>query len=657
MPRYLSAVLLLVTLATPVSAQTVSPAVAELADASAVVLTGRVIGLAVQSEAGAIYTYATVAVGEVLKGDVKADTLVVKQLGGTLPDVGLFIAGQASFARDEEVLLFLGVRPRDGTLYTVGLARGKWQVLPDLQTGGSVALSGEERVEIGPALREAVSVSRPQPEAFVELPPEIQSRASDFTFIPASEGGPARWHEADDGVSIPVDYQTIPGGLPGGGDAQLTSAIAAWNGVNTRLQLQRGFSGPEVCPAQNFTGNGRIALYWNDPCSEIGDGDSTTFGLGGGFFTPGFKKTINGVTFNKFLQGIAILNNVGPHRTTSACLQDAVTHVLGHAIGFGHSTSSSAVMYPTLRPGCSSGSSGLGSDDIDGLRFIYPAIASGGIPPQTPTGLTASAMLDTVTMSWTPATSGGPAQNYEIQASYGDGQPPIATLTTPNATPSLTVGAVPPGSYFVRVRARNVLGTSAYSQGTTVVVGPCTAPGVPSNLAYTTADNLVTLTWTPPATGIAQGYTLYAGYSPADTTFAIPLGPTPVFQAAVPFATYYVRVAARNSCGVGPSTAVLPVSVAPCAGPPAPPTGLAYTVSQGVVRLTWNAPPTGIQPSSYEIQVGSSMGGADLAVLATTSPATTFMASAPPGRYWVRVRGRNQCGGSTVSNEIEVIVP
>ena len=27
------------------------------------------------------------------------------------------------------------------------------------------------------------------------------------------------------------------------------------------------------------------------------------------------------------------------------------------------------------------------------------------------------------------------------------------------------------------------------------------------------------------------------------------------------------------------------------------------------------------------------------------------------GRYWVRVRGRNQCGGSTVSNEIEVIVP
>jgi hypothetical protein len=33
------------------------------------------------------------------------------------------------------------------------------------------------------------------------------------------------------------------------------------------------------------------------------------------------------------------------------------------------------------------------------------------------------------------------------------------------------------------------------------------------------------------------------------------------------------------------------------------------------------------------------------------------MASAQPGRYFVRVLGRNNCGDSSASNEIQVVVP
>jgi hypothetical protein len=661
MHRYLFAVCVLaLTVALPShpAAQAIPPPLLDLADASSLVVTGRVKSVDVRADAGAIYTYATVSVSEVLKGDLREASVVVKVLGGTLSDIGLFIADQAAFAPDEEVLLFLNSRPRDETLYTVGLARGKWQVLPDLQTGELAALNGGERVSIDSSFRTAVAASATHAEPFTAVPQELAVVTPSFAFIPASEGGPARWHGADDGVHVPVDYQTIPGGLPGGGGSALESAVEAWNGVGTRLQLDWGQTGSAVCPAQNFTGNGRIALYWNDPCGEIGDGDAATFGLGGGFFTPGFQKTINGVTFNGFIQGLAILNNTGPHLAAAACLRDAVTHVLGHAVGFGHSSSASAVMYATLRPGCSSGSSGLGSDDIEGLRFIYPATASGGSPPQAPTAITSSVVLDTVTLSWTPATTGGPAQSYTIEASYGPGLPVIASLNTPNATPSLVVDGVQSGSYFVRVQARNALGASAFSLGTTVVVGPCTAPGAPTGLSYTTADNLVTLAWTPPASGVTQGYWLYAGTAPGLSNALVrALGPTPSFFGPAVYGTYYVRLAAGNSCSVGPNSAELTVVVAPCTVRPNAPTGLTFTLNGNVVTLNWNAPASGNLPSRYVILAGLTRGAADLLAMETTSPATTFTASAPQGTYFVRILSRNNCGDSLgPTNEVEIVV-
>lgn len=644
--------------------QTLSSPVSDLADSSAVVALGRVASLATGADAGSIYTYASIDVAEVLKGPLAERTVVVKQLGGTLPDLGLYVSDQATFTPGEEVLVFLAVRPRDGTLYTAGLSRGKWQVLPDLKTGGRSAVNGDLRVEIDDSLRVSVAASHASTDAFVSAPPELESlSAPSFAYIPPGEGGPARWHEADDGFHIPVDYQSIPGGLPGGGSNQLDAALGAWNGVGTRLQLDRAQTGPATCPAQTFTGNGRIALYWNDPCGEISDSDTTVFGVGGGFFTPGLQKTINGVTFNAFIQGIAILNNPingapsgGPHLASAACLQDALTHVLGHAVGLGHSQDGGALMRQTLRSGCT----GLASDDVDGLRSIYPAVASGGNPPNAPTALTHSVALDTVSLSWTPATTGGPADSYILEAGSGPGLANIATFVLNSPNTSTVVNAVPSGVYYVRVRARNVLGFSGPSPDTVVTVGPCEAPGAPTNMAYSTADNLVTITWSAPATGVTQGYWFYAGYAEGDSSaLVMPLGPTPAFQAEAPFGTYNVRVAARNSCAVGPNSSPdLQVTVAPCTGVPAAPTGLTHTRAGNIVTLTWNAPPAPNLPSRYVIVVGSGPGLGNLLAVRTTSNATSFQATAPPGTYYVRVVSENNCGQSaTASNEIQVIVP
>jgi hypothetical protein len=656
MSRLILAVLLAIaSLSVPVSAQPTATAVNVLADASTLVVTGRVAGVDVRRDGGGIYTYATIDVADVFKGAVAGPALVVKVLGGTLPELGLHIADQAVFRQGEEVLLFLAVRPRDGTLYTAGLARGKWQIVTNLETAGRSAVLGSDRVDLTPAFRAGMASSRPHAEAFVTVPEETGPSRPAYSFIPEPEGGPARWHEADDGRRIPIDYQSVPGGLPGNAVAALDAAAGAWTGVNTRLELERAFSGPHTCPAETFTLPGRIALYWNDPCGEVGDGDSATFGVGGGFFTPGFQKTINGVTFNGFVQGLAILNNTGPHLASAACFESAVAHVLGHTVGLGHSNDGAAVMSPTLRSGCPTG---LAGDDMAGLRAIYPEIASGGFPPDAPTSLTNSVTLDTVRLSWTPAATGGAAQSFVLEAGSTSGQADIAVMALNSPATSTVVGAVPPGRYHVRVRARNVLGTSGPSPDTVVNVGPCQAPGVPAGLGYTTADNLVTLSWTAPAGGVTQGYWLFAGFAPGQSdALVLPLGPAPVFSGIAPFGNYYVRVAARNSCATGPATADLLVRVQPCSAPPNPPSALSFTVSGSVVTLAWNAPGSGNLPSRYRILAGNTPGVANLLEHETTSNATSFVAAAPPGVYYVRVRSQNNCGVSTDSNEVRIVVP
>jgi hypothetical protein len=151
---------------------------------------------------------------------------------------------------------------------------------------------------------------------------------------------------------------------------------------------------------------------------------------------------------------------------------------------------------------------------------------------------------------------------------------------------------------------------------------------------------------------------LYAGTAPAQSDALVTALPaTPSFFGPANFGTYYVRIAARNSCSVGPQSAELQVTVQPCTTAPAAPTGLSFTRSGNVVTLTWTAPAAGQRPSRYVIQAGSTTGSANLLIQPTTSPATSFTAFAPPGRYFVRVQGRNDCGDSPTSNEIEVVVP
>jgi hypothetical protein len=109
-----------------------------------------------------------------------------------------------------------------------------------------------------------------------------------------------------------------------------------------------------------------------------------------------------------------------------------------------------------------------------------------------------------------------------------------------------------------------------------------------------------------------------------------------------------------NACGTGAASSEIPVTLG-CASL-APPSGLTSSKAGGVLTVAWNG---ALGYSTYAMEIGSAPGASNL-FAGVVGPATSFhtaTAAAPPGTYYVRVRGISLCGISSVSNEIAVTLP
>lgn len=75
-----------------------------------------------------IYTYTTLEVESDKRGS-GGKTIIVRQLGGEVDGVGSFVAGDAHFEVDEEVVVFVRENPRgEPFFHLIGLAQGKFRV-------------------------------------------------------------------------------------------------------------------------------------------------------------------------------------------------------------------------------------------------------------------------------------------------------------------------------------------------------------------------------------------------------------------------------------------------------------------------------------------------------------------------------------------------
>ena len=107
-------------------------------------------------------------------------------------------------------------------------------------------------------------------------------------------------------------------------------------------------------------------------------------------------------------------------------------------------------------------------------------------------------------------------------------------------------------------------------------------------------------------------------------------------------------IVAIGSTPGGPGVSLLLVPTAPD-----PPSGVAFTMSGRAVTVHWNA---SLGALSYVLEAGTAAGLSNLSV-GDVGAGPSFTATVPGGRYFVRVRARNDAGVSAASPDIVIDVP
>jgi beta-glucanase (GH16 family) len=281
--------------------------------------------------------------------------------------------------------------------------------------------------------------------------------------------------------------------------------------------------------------------------------------------------------------------------------------------------------------------------------------------PAAPDALTAVVSGRGATLTWS-AHGGDAAYLLEVASAERRANPVSAEISPTRA--EVTITGIPPGQYFVRIRAKNATGPGGASNEILIAIpADCVGvPSAPSSLTGNVVGDAVTLFWQGGTSGCpASAYVIEAGSGPGSSdlaNFSTGSSATTFAVTGVIGGTYYVRVRAMTSAGTSaPSNEVrlVVVSAGACSGAPGPPAGLGANVVGTTVGLTWGA--ASGSATSYVLSAGFSPGGANVVVTDTATAATSLTAfGVAAGTYYVRVQARNGCGLGAASNEVVVVV-
>jgi hypothetical protein len=353
-----------------------------------------------------IWTYVEVRTDQVLKGTLDERTIVLKQPGGVVGNSGMLVHGQPRFSRGQQVLLYLNTGS-DRTLhvahtfmgmFAVSEAAGRKMVsrVMDASDVDVLARRDDETVTNRATLeaytrrikdtltREAGSIMRIESaradSRIVTVPPEYERKkdeASASGFVPqfALTQGGLRWAEADSGQAISFYINTDGSTVNGGGTAEIQRGMSAWptqSGANIHLQVAGQTNNCGMVADNTNTISFNDCLGQIDPSS----GCSGVVAITTTWWTS-LTSQVGGRSYLRIVEAdVAFSKTMQCFLGISSNLAEVACHELGHAIGFAHSSDSSAVMWAVAHGHGRDAT--LGDDDKSGALTVYPAPSGGG---------------------------------------------------------------------------------------------------------------------------------------------------------------------------------------------------------------------------------------------------------------------------------------
>jgi hypothetical protein len=408
-----------------------------------------------------VFTHVTVALEDVLKGEIAATEITLKQAGGTVGAVHAWVDGSPEFRSGERVLLFLRTN-QDGTLRVAHLFQGKFQIQADPVTGDDTvhrddhpagvnvlaprgtSENRQARTEARRALRDLKALIRsaaPPAGTPRGVPPITDAVAPSATVSATHEaftylGSPSRWFEPDSGVPIGMRMNAAGEPLaPGLGFDAIRSGYAAWNGVGGSSAR---FQDAGTTSAVGYQYDGVNAVSFRDPTGQIDPPAGCTGTLAiGGYFRSGETRAVNGTAFSRIIEGDIVFADgwQGCNVFESAVnFTEVATHELGHVLGIGHSSNPQSIM--TAYAHLDGRGGRLDADDVAAVTSMYPAPT----PPPAPTPVTYAlavvrAGTGTGTVTSSPA---GIACGLDCSETYAAGT--AVTLTATAAAGSSFAG-------------------------------------------------------------------------------------------------------------------------------------------------------------------------------------------------------------------------